>query len=178
MDVIKRYKKDKMMKNIFIICISLLLGFSINSFVLTSNYWQSLKTNLLETTWQVEQKADFFLENIKDSANPMVKLRAWKNLDLVNSASFWIVFNPENVEIKDVFSKIYWVNIKKLENEKGIATIILTFVPWTNISLWEDILTFYIVKKEQKTENINILNANFKDSLGKIYELTTSWVAF
>jgi hypothetical protein len=45
----------------------------------------------------------------------------------VSSISFGFVYNPEEVEIQDIFSNINSLKPTRLENEKGITTLILNF---------------------------------------------------
>ena len=65
-----------------------------------------------------------------------------------------------------------------ISNTPWLSTIILEYSEVNKIEMWDKILTIKKKKSEDKTENINIINANFTDSNNNVFELTTSWVTF
>jgi hypothetical protein len=104
-----------------------------------------------------------------------MKLMSWENIDKVKSLSFSFTYNPEEVEIQDIFPNI---DTTRIENEKGITTFIINYKEIKKIKKWEELINFYISKKVWKTANLNLINANFTDSTDIKYDLTTSWIIF
>ena len=90
--------------------------------------------------------------------------------------SLSFVYNPENINILNFQSQ--YGKVLDLKNEEGIVSLILNLGDSTNINLNTNIIDFSIEKKEKKTENVNIINANFTDSNGEIYLLSTSGITF
>jgi len=180
--VFKQFKRQRIFQQVSFVFGALIVAFWINSFVLGWDMWNSLKTNLLEAgqtvTWDTEQKANLYLEKNEGTENRVIKLRAGKQMDNVWTLSLSIIYNPEVVELQDIFSNINGLELARIENEKGIATIILTFTKSSSIAKWKDIINFYVAKNQKITQHINILNANFTDSTETNYELSTSWIAF
>jgi hypothetical protein len=70
-----------------------------------------------------ETKSDIYVEKVEDTA----KIKVSKKMDNVKSISFGLVYNPEAIDIQDIISNIKEVKLLKLENEKGITTLILNF---------------------------------------------------
>ena len=173
--VFQQFRKQKIFNQISFVMAALVMAFWINSFVLNWQYWEQLKTNILETNIKKENKSDIYVEKEKNIA----KIKVAKRMDNVKSISFGLVYNPEAIDIQDIVSDIKEIELLKLENEKGITTLILNFNEPKSIKSWESILDLYISKKiEKTTQNINIINSNFTDSTGAKYELTTSWITF
>ena len=180
--VFKQFKKQKIFRQVSFVFAALVVAFGVNAFVLDWDFWKSLKTNVLEAwkqaTGNIESKADIYLEKVSGVENNVMKLKSGKQMDSVKTLSLWIIYNPEAVELQDMFSNISWLELSRIENEKWIATLILTFSEPTTIQKWKDILNFYISKSEQTTQHINIINSNFTDSTNTNYQLSTSWLAF
>ncbi len=180
--VFKQFKRQRIFQQVSFVFAALVVAFWINSFVLGWDIWNSLKTNVLEAwqkaAWDVEQKADIYLEKEIWTESNVIKLRAWKQMDNVWTLSLSVIYNPEIVELQDIFSNINGLELSRIENDKWIATIILTFAESSNIQQGKDIINFYVSKNQELTQHINILNANFTDSIDTNYELTTSWIAF
>lgn len=180
--VFKQFKKQKFFQQVSFVFAALVVGFWVNSFVLGWDIWNSLKTNVLEAwrqaTWSVEEKANLYLEKVEWLDNNTMQLKAWQQMDNIDTLSFSIIYNPEVVQLLDIFSNINWMELSRIENEQGIATILLTFSEAATIQKWKDIINFYLSKNEEITQHINIINSNFTDSTDTNYELTTSWLAF
>ena len=180
--VFKQFKKQQIFKQVSFVFAALVVAFWVNAFVLDGEFGANLKTNVLEAwkqvSWNNEQKADLYLEKTSWTENNVMKLKSWKQMDKVKTLSLWIIYNPDIVELQDIFSNITWLELSRIENEKWIATLILTFSEATNIVSWKDIINFYVSKSEQTTQHINIINSNFIDSTDTNYQLSTSWIAF
>ena len=173
MNIVKNYNKNKNINNITIVIISLIVAFSINIFVINNtNISKNLKTNLLENTIN-NDLGDIYIETLW---NDLI-LKASNNIINIENLTFSITYNPENIEITDIMPKLNW-EILNISNTPWLSTIILEYSETNKIEIWEKILTIKTNKTENKTENINIINANFTDSDKNTFELTTSWVTF
>jgi len=175
--VFKQFKKQQLFKQITFVFAAMVIGFGINSFVLDWDFWNNLKANLLETkqNQSIEKKADLYIEKTDLKDSNLMKLIAWENIDNVKTLSFSFTYNPEDVEIQDIFPNI---DTSRLENEKGITTFIINFENSKKIKAWEEIINFYVSKKLNTNQNLNLINANFTDSNNSKYDLTTSWIIF
>ena len=173
--VFKQFKKQKIFKQVSFVFAAMVIGFWINSFILNWDFGNNLKTNLLENKKNIEKKSDLYIAKTSWKNSNLMKLISNKNINKVKNISFSFTYNPEKVEIQDVFPNI---NTTRIENEKWITTFIITYKNPTEIKSWEEIINFYVSKKEWKTQNLNLINANFTDSTDTKYDLTTSWVIF
>lgn len=170
-DFMDKYKKNKIIWNIWIVMFSLILAFWINIFLIDStNMWDWLKTSILNATDKT-QKADLYLEKIGNK----IILKNSKNINDSQNLFLSISYNPENIKNIDVTSDINTPNI--ISQNTWISSIILN-TNWKTYKKNDRILEIIVEKKEEKIENINIINANFKDTTWEIYKLTTSWITF
>ena len=174
--IFKQFKKQKIFNQISFVFGALILGFWINSFLLNWDISNNLKTNLLENNIStIEEKSDLYIQKTEWENSNLMKLISSKNIDKVKSISFSFTYNPEEVEIQDIFPNI---NTTRIEKEKWITTFIINYEKIKNIKKSDEIINFYISKKEWKTANLNLINANFTDSSDTKYDLTTSWIFF
>jgi len=177
--VFKQFKKHKLFWQVFFVFAALIVGFWINSFVLNWEYWNKLKTNLLESNQKIEKKADIYFDKIDKDFSSILKINVWKKIDNIKTLSLSIVYNPEEITIQDIFSKIKWAKLLRLENEKWISTLIINFDKEQDILKSTNIIELYVSKKNEKTtQNINIINSNFIDWTDTPYNLNTSWITF
>lgn len=171
-DILKKYKQSKIISNTWIVVTSLIIALWINFFVIDwTQLWSSLKTSILNVNSN-ENKSDIYLENIDNRIN----LKANKEMKNIKNISLSIVYNPENVSIKNLVNNEN--QIVNIWNENWINSIILNFETSKNINAWENILQFETEKKIPSSENLNILNANFTDETWEMYMLSTSWITF
>lgn len=171
-DFIKKYRKNKLISNIWIIVTSLILAIWINFFLIDwTDYWQNFKANVLNAN-QKEINSDIYL----DLENENIVLKTSKAINNVKSMSLSLIYNPENIEI----TSIIWnnSNISELSNEEWIKSIIINFENAINIIPNENIIEIITNKNNQGSENLNIINANFTDIEWKNYLLSTSWITF
>ena len=177
--IFKQFKKQKLFVRFMFVFAALVVGFWINSFVLNGQYGAQLKTSVLDLNQQVEKKADIYFEKIDKDFESVLKISVWKEISQIKDLSLGLIYNPEEVTIQDIFSKIKWAKLSRLENEKWVATLIINFEDIQNINAWVNIIELYVSKKTEKTtQNINIINSNFADWTNERYELTTSWITF
>lgn len=173
MDIINNYKKNKKISNLSIIWISLILAFWINFLVINNtNITKNLKTSVLEN----QAKNDLWDVYLEKNWNDVYLKSNGKINNIINLA-LSISYNPENISIEEIIPK-YNAEISNISNVEWLSTIMLDYSESNNINSSEKILTIKINKKENKTENINIISANFTDSENNIFELSTSWVSF
>ncbi|MDQ7008963.1 MAG: hypothetical protein Q9M94_01580 [Candidatus Gracilibacteria bacterium] len=173
--VFQQFKKQQLFQQITFVFAAMVIGFGINSFVLNGDLSNNLKANILETNKKVEKQSDLYIQKTIGKDSNLMILKTSKNIDKVKSISFSLTYNPEDVEIQDIFPNI---NTSRLENEKGITTFIINFNEVKNIKSGEEIINFYTSKKEGTSQNINLINANFTDSTNTRYDLTTSGIIF
>lgn len=173
-DFLKKYREKKIISNAWIIFTSLVLALWINFFLVDStNFWQSLKADVLSSTTKEDLSNIYLIKNWNK-----IYLRNSKKMDNIDKLTINLSYNPENVEIKNISSNIDWINILNLWNEPWINTLIITLSWSKNISSWVNILNIEINKKIEKTENLNIWWAYFIDTNGTNYDLTTSGISF
>jgi hypothetical protein len=171
-DILKKYRKNKITTNINIILASLVLAIWINFLLIDwTNIWQSLKTSVLNSEIQ-NNKSDLSIEKIENS----IYIISNKKIEKLDSLSFWLSYNPENINIINIKSDLW--DIINLSNTPWFNSIILSTTQANNINIWDKIAKLDISKIIEKTENINILNANFKDINQEKYSLSTSWITF
>lgn len=171
-DTLKKYRKNKITTNINIILASLVLAIWINFLLIDwTNIWQSLKTSVLNSEIQ-NNKSDLSIEKIENS----IYIISNKKIEKLDSLSFWLSYNPENINIINIKSDLW--DIINLSNTPWFNSIILSTTQANNINIWDKIAKLDISKVIEKTENINILNANFKDINQEKYSLSTSWITF
>lgn len=173
MNIIEKYKKHKKIGNLWVIIISMILAFAINIFVI-NNEWISnnLKTNLLES----EKKQNIWDIYLEKNWNDII-VRANNIIKNITNISLSVVYNPENIEIKELIPRL---NSQKsnISNTPWVNTIILEYTGNNDILAWEEIFRLKINKKEDNTENINIISANFTDISGETFELQTTWIMY
>ena len=172
-DIFKKYRRHNLISNIWVLAASLVLAFGINVFLIDgTQIGQNLKANVLQPI-STETQADIFLQ--KEWENFVVKNS--KNINNALNISFSLIYNWENTNISEITSA--YGNIIELQNEPGINLIIVNLDADTNIKAGQEIIKFNASKKDEiKAENINIINANFKDTTEELYFLSTSWITF
>lgn len=171
-NIIKKYRKHKLLSNLNIVLVSLVMAFWINFLLIDwTDLGQNLKTSVLNTKIK-ENNSDLSVQKIKNS------LYIISNTDInnINSLSLSLTYNSENLNILDISSN-YW-DLVNLTNTPWINSIILTTEKPIDINLWDKLIKINISKSEEKTENLNILNANFKDINWEHFLLSTSWITF
>jgi len=172
-DIIKKYKTHNLINNLWIIAASLVIAIGINFFVLDGQVWDYVKTSVLEA-WENSNLANIYMQNSEES----IKVFSNKNMIWVNELSFSIVYNPENVTIWKIYSTTLPSKITNIANEEGLSTLLVQLDNQSDISSGQEVLQIQVEKSEQKTENLNIINANFSDDSWEKYLLSTSGIIF
>ena len=171
-DILKKYKKYKVLTNLNIILASLVLAFWINYFLVdNTELWKNLKASILNSE-NNNIKSDISINKI----NNYLYISSNKKINSAKSLWLSIVYNPKNITINKIDSDKW--DIINLSNNPWITTIIVNFKEPTNINIWDNFVKIDISKKDNTSENLNIINANFKDINSKVYQLSTSWITF
>lgn len=170
-DFFKKYKKHKFFTNASIIVTSLIMAFWINFILIDwTTTWKNLKASILNAN-NVEINSDIYFDIIDNK----IVLKTSKIIEDVSNLSLSIIYNPENVEIKNIASLN---TISEISNEQWVKSIIINFENSTNIWINDNILEIELLKKQEKSENINIINANFTDINWDNYLLSSSGITF
>lgn len=171
-NTIKNKKKRSIFSNTNIVLSSLVLALWVNFFLLDStNIWQSIKTSVINSNIN-EVKSDLSIIN----NNWELEIIINKNINAIDNLSFSLIYNPEIISIKDAISDLW--TIITLSNTPWVSSIIFTPESIININKWDTIVKLQIEKSENISENLNILNANFKDVNWEQFLLSTSWITF
>ncbi|MDD5770460.1 MAG: hypothetical protein PHE25_05820 [Candidatus Gracilibacteria bacterium] len=177
-DIIQKYKKKKKIQSLGIIITSLALAIGLNVFVSNTDSGKYIKASVLNSNIGVEKKSDLYLENIKSSGNLIVNLKSSKEILKAKSISFSLVYNKDNVILKSKKANFDGVELLNLVDNDGYNTIILNFKNPTNIKAGDNIVNIILEKKENKQENLNLVNSNITDSDNNLFVLSTSGVDF
>lgn len=171
-DIFSKYKKHNYIKNTWLVAMSLVLALGINFVVQDTSLWQKLQISVINSG-ENSKVWDIYLQK----NDTWINLVASKDMIWVKSLSLSLSFNPTNVGINFINDLIWW-NIINQGNEEWLNTLIINFSSPKDIKVWEKIITINISKKEEKLENMNIINANFTDSNNQVYLLSSSGVEF
>jgi len=161
------------MSNIWIVAASLVIALSINFFMLDGWVGNYVKTSVLEAGESINT-SNVYLKNSEGS----IKVVSNKNMKSVEELSLSLVYNPENTTIGEIFSTTLPSQITNISNEDGLNTLLIKLDTTSDIKAGQEILILEVNKAEIRTENLNVINANFTDSSGEKYILSTSWIIF
>lgn len=171
-DIIKKYQNQKLFSNLNIILTSLVLAFWINYFLVDwTDIGKNLKTSVLNSK-TIENKSDLSIEKNENE----FFIISNNDINQISNLSLSLAYNPENISITDMNSS-FW-DIINLSNTPWFSSIILTTEKVIDIKRWDKLIKLNVEKKEETTENINVLNANFKDINEEQFLLSTSWITF
>lgn len=170
--IIKKHHKNKLFSNVNIVLASLVLAIWLNIFLVDwTSVGQSLKTSVLNSQ-TTEKLSDLSIE--KEEWD--LYIVANKNIKSVSTLALSLTYNPENVVIWEVNSNLW--DVVNLTNTPWISSIILTSEAISDIKNWDRLIKIIINKSENKSENLNIINANFKDINNEQFLLSTSGITF
>lgn len=176
-DYLKQYSQKNFKTHLSILGVSFILALGIYFFAGDTNLGNYLKTNVQEA-WNIEAKiGDVYLERDGSDENQLF-LRANKNIDEVKAFSISFTYNWENLNIVSMESLLKDGDIQNISNDIWINTIFLQYTYSRNINKWDYLMLIKTNRKRDVLENLNIINANFKDITGENYELSTSGIDF
>nr|MDD3719776.1 hypothetical protein [Candidatus Gracilibacteria bacterium] len=171
-DIFSKYKKHNLIKNTGLIAMSLVLAFGLNFMVQDTSLGQKIQVSVINSG-ENSKVGDLYLQ--KNNTN--INLLSSKDMNQVKSLSLSITYNPANVLIENISSQIGG-NLINQANEDGLNTLVINFLNPQDIKKGENILSILTSKKEEKLENLNIINANFTDLNNQVYLLSSSGVEF
>lgn len=170
-DFIKKYRKNKLLTNIYTVLWAFVLAFCFNFLILDWNdFSKNLQASVLNSKVKNENVWDFYLEKNWEK----IFLKNAKKMQKVKNFSFSIIYDKEKIEIKNINSSFWKIDFL-WEKWNGIETII---IHWDKKSfdLWENLAEISFLKKKDEKSQVNLFNANFLDEKNETYNLTTSWI--
>lgn len=171
-DIFKKYKKQKKISNLWVVVTSLVLAIGINFLIIDGSWFgNSMKANILEVKTQ-NQQSDIYAQ----LNNNFIEFYSNQNMNNVKNISMSLSYNPNNVGI--LLLENQNSEIIRLSDDKGIQSILINHSPEKNILSWEQIFSVETSKLKEVSEQLNIFNANFTDSSGENYLLSTSGITF
>jgi hypothetical protein len=184
-NVMEKYKKHELFKNIWLGILAFFIGFFVSQYINQNNINTNFLKNDLTNSLQIasssviskdslkQEKKDLSLERV-DRDN--LKLDLNKNLDSAEKITFNLVFETNKIDILEI--KSLNKNLEVIEvNTKNWLKIISIKKIW-NEDFWKDILNIKIKKKFETWDDfsfINISSANYLKNW-KIYPITSSWI--
>lgn len=172
-DFMKKYNRQRIASNIWVVVTSLVLALWINFYLLDqTEIWQNLTASILNVN-QNETRANLYLEN--NSSKILLKSSA--TLQQPVSLSVTLVYNPENLEINGVTTN-FWDASFLWEMGTWFDTVLLIMNGTRDIYAGDTVLEIFYSKKVEGSVGLNMLNANFVDANEEQYSLTTQWVTF
>lgn len=135
-DLFIDYKKQNRSKKTFtIVTASLVLAVSVNAFLFKTDSGVRLQTSVINSGSKpaVAQKADVEIINA-GTGTDMLKLRANSEMKDVSAIDFSLAFDPETLEISNVFSENKDMEISTTSNVPGMSHVFILIKTPTNIS--------------------------------------------
>ncbi|MDD4151304.1 MAG: hypothetical protein PHR68_01705 [Candidatus Gracilibacteria bacterium] len=177
-DIIKSFRKKKMINNFSIIALSLAFAISINFALSDSKIGNYLKTSIQDAQNNEINKSDLYMEVVKSGPNNEIKIKSSKDIFQVTNLAFSFFYNNENIKIKDILTSLDQVELNKMVDYEGTKTINLVFKKTGNIKAGDIIASIFLEKTSTNLENLNLINTNFTDKDNNIYYLNSSSVEF
>lgn len=171
-DFFKRHKKRKMMEHSIIALSAFVFALWIHALLMTNNIQTWLQASLLWTDMQSTQKeADLSLAY----ENSSIKLFTQKNIDDLSSLSFSILMNPESwsLDLENIQSP--YMDLQIENNTPGVYFINIFLDTDQSLVAGTEILTFPYTQLNDEAQYFNLIEANFTDSSGEKYLLSTTW---
>ena len=171
-DIFKKYKKQKKISNVWVVVTSLVLAIWVNFLLIDgSSFGNTMKANVLEVKTQNEQSDVYGLTN-----GNIIDFYSNQNMDNVKNIAISMTYNPSNVWVL-LQEDNNW-EIMRLSDEKWIQSILINYTPEKNIQAWDTIFSVETSKLKKISEQLNLFNANFTDTSGENYLLSTSVITF
>ncbi len=171
-DIFKKYKKQKKISNVWVVVTSLVLAIWVNFLLIDgSSFGNTMKANVLEVKTQNEQSDVYGLTN-----GNIIDFYSNQNMDNVKNIAISMTYNPSNVWVL-LQEDNNW-EIMRLSDEKWIQSILINYTPEKNIQAWDTIFSVETSKLKKISEQLNLFNANFTDTSGENYLLSTSGITF
>ncbi|HBB27273.1 TPA: hypothetical protein DCZ36_02125 [Candidatus Gracilibacteria bacterium] len=176
-DLFQDYKKQNSKKNTVIIVASLAFAFSINTFLFGTDIGTRLQTSVINSTDKTTAvSADISVINA-GTGTDMLKIQTNSRLENVSKIYLSLAFDPEGLNINDIFSEDKEVEVIKNSNIPGNSTITLLFKKPRNIAEKTPLVTLVYKKTASKTV-LNLGETQFKSMDGTLYGLTNTSLEF
>lgn len=172
-DIIKKYRKHNIIKNTWLVAVSLIMAIWINFYLWDTSLWKKLQVSVINS-WENSNIWDVYL--VKNDLGD-IELKANKDMLKVKSISLSIAYNPTSLKINEIKNSIDW-NLIKQWSEDGLTTLILNLNTPIDIKSEDKVFDIKATKSEEKIENINIINANFTDINNEVFLLSSSGVEY
>lgn len=174
---IKKYERNKWLTKWAIVMTALVLAFWIHFTLFWSeNFSKYLKANVFQID-DADIKADIFIWKNTQKENH-ISVVSWSNMKQVKSINFSLLFNEQEVEIKDFFSDIDNSDIQILNNNNWVAQIQVIFNTPLDLDKKREIITAKLNKKTNWNFQINLVSTTFKDTNDQKFELSASWLLY
>lgn len=174
-DITKEYEKKQRRSSIFKLVLSaFVFAIWINIALWDNDFTKNLKASIIEV-WEEKNEWDLYLKVI-DNENEIISIQSSKDIKNLSTLSLSVVYNPTNIEIKDVFESKTWKTINFHSEVEWITSVTLEKADKIDIFKGESLIKIVIDKKDKEEEKINIINAIFKDEEKGLFELSTSWI--
>jgi hypothetical protein len=171
-DFFKQYHAHKMLTHAGILSMSLMLALSVNMFLLNAAPGKNLKANVLEAH-EASQGSD--LEVILWENN--FSLTNSKDLQNVVEISFSFAYDTETLRFSKASFPLWKMQHEALENTPGFTTHILRFEEAQDIPAGTEVALFHFASSTPGNI-INIIQANFRDSQGDMFLLSSENIIF
>lgn len=143
-------------------------------FVLNGSLWDGLKANILESSTNNLVWADMLVRHEDET----LFISGSKSMNQVKEIAFSITYDPELWSLNSSTTNLLGGDITEISNQAGISTYLITFLQPIDISPSSVLAEMGFQKTNDATAHINLIQANFTDSVGEIYLLSTTWAMF
>lgn len=176
-DLFQDYKKQNSKKNTVIIIASLAFAFSINTFLFGTDIGARLQTSVINSTANTPTAlADISIVSA-GTGTDMLKIQVNSRLENVSRVILPLAFDPEWMNISNVFSEDKEVEVVQNSNVPGNSTITLLFKKPKNIAEKTSLVTL-VYKKTAGETILNLGETQFKSMDGTLYNLTNTSLEF
>ncbi|MDD5197292.1 MAG: hypothetical protein PHN60_00325 [Candidatus Gracilibacteria bacterium] len=176
-DLFQDYKKQNSKKNTVIIVASLAFAFSINTFLFGTDIGTRLQTSVINSTTKTPGASADISVISAGTGTDMLKIQTNSRLENVSKIYLSLAFDPEGLNINDVFSEDKEVEVIKNSNIPGNSAITLLFKKPRNIAEKTSLVTL-VYKKTVPETVLNLGETQFVSLDGTLYNLTNTSLQF
>lgn len=178
MDIISKYKKNKLLKNIWIIVTSLFFAISLNYTLSNTEISNTIKSSVINSDYIKKEISDIYIKKEDLSVNDILTIHNSKKINWLKSLNITFVYNPENITIKDSYLSDNELNLIKINEQNWLLTLSIISENNKDINLDSNLVNLLLEKNTINIEHLNIINAFFTDKDNNTFELSTSWIDF
>lgn len=166
------------MKIVFLALYAFLSALIVNIALFSSNSWKMFLWDVLQSRSFSHHYADLFLEWTRNNEGTKIVLKNSKPLYQVQSISFSVLYNPELWELKQEKLFIPSGNIETISKGSGVHVYTLYFSHPQDIFPHRPFFEMLFERKKEGILQVNLIHAQFTDSKGNSFHMTTSWIQF